>query len=129
MTGFGKTCIVHTSDFSTLAIHKISYEWQINVKLAGIVDPLFFYYSWKFQIFMPFSVVVMDLQMWKIGCVNYARFPKSGHIYTYVILHQPILLLCHTYSDADKMLYFFFNGPWISKVCSYNMHRIVGSYV
>ena len=26
VTGFGKTCIVHTSNFSTLATHKISYE-------------------------------------------------------------------------------------------------------
>ena len=29
---------------------------------------------------MPFIVAVTDLQMSKIGCVNYARFLKSSHI-------------------------------------------------
>ena len=83
VTGFGKTWLVHTSNFSTLVTHKISYEWQINIKLSGIVELLFPYHSWKYQICMPFSVVVMDIRMWKIRCVtiNYARFPKSGHIY------------------------------------------------
>ena len=35
----------------------------------------------KVSIFTPLLVVFMDLRMSKIGCVNYARFPKSGHIY------------------------------------------------
>ena len=30
-------------------------------------------------------MVVMDLQMSKIECVNYACFPKSGHIFVYSI--------------------------------------------
>ena len=51
------------------------------MKLAEIVELLFLYHSWKFQIYIPYPVVVMDLQMSKIGCVNYARFPKSGHNY------------------------------------------------
>ena len=33
VTKFGKTCIVHTSNFSTLVTDKIYYEWQIDVKL------------------------------------------------------------------------------------------------
>ena len=86
MTGFGKTCIVHTSNFSTLETHKIYLERQIHVKLSGIVEPLLLYHPWKFHICIPFPVGFVDLQMSKIGCVNYARFPKSGHIYiaTYI---------------------------------------------
>ena len=78
--GFGKTCIVHTSNFSTLVTHKISLEWQIDVKHLEILEPLFRYHLWKFQIFTPLLVVFMDLQISKIRCVNYARFPKSGRI-------------------------------------------------
>ena len=44
VTGYGKTYIVHTFNFSTLVTHKISYELKINMKFAGIVEPLFFYY-------------------------------------------------------------------------------------
>ena len=33
-----------------------------------------------FRICIPFPVVFMNLQMSNIGSVNYARFPKSGHI-------------------------------------------------
>ena len=36
MTGFAKTCIVHTSTVSTLKIHKICYAYQIDVKLTRI---------------------------------------------------------------------------------------------
>ena len=82
VTGFGKTCIVHTSNFSTLETHKIYLEWQIHVKLLGIVEPLFLHHSWKFLICIPFAVGFVDLQMSKIWCVNYARFPKSSHIYS-----------------------------------------------
>ena len=74
---------VHSShiQFSTLETHKIYLEWQVDVKLSGIVEPLFLYHSWKFQICIPFSVVFVNLQMSKIGCVNYAHFPKSGYNY------------------------------------------------
>ena len=37
VTGFAKTCIVHTSNFSTLKSHKIFYKCQINLKLSGFV--------------------------------------------------------------------------------------------
>ena len=70
---------VHTSTFSTLVTHNIYLEWQIDVKLSGIVETLLFYHFWKFQICISFLVVFMDLQMSKIECVNYAHFPKSGH--------------------------------------------------
>ena len=36
----------------------------------------------------------MDLQMNKIGCVNYACFAKSGHIYNQQGIHQ---IKLHTY--------------------------------
>ena len=87
MTGFGKTCIVHTSNFSILVLYKIYLEWHIDVKLSGIVNPLFLYHSWKFQICIPFSGSFTDLQMTKIGCVNYAHFPKSGH--NLILLNTP----------------------------------------
>ena len=45
VTGFGKTCIVHTSNFSTLETHKIYLERQTDVKLSGIVELLFLYHS------------------------------------------------------------------------------------
>ena len=43
VTGFGKTCIVHTSNFSTVVTHKISLERQIDVKLPGIIETLLLY--------------------------------------------------------------------------------------
>ena len=52
----------------------------MNVKLAEIVELPFLYQSSEFQICIPLPVVVMDLQMSKIGCTNYAHFPKFGHI-------------------------------------------------
>ena len=42
LTRFTKTCIVNTSKFSTLVTHKISLEWQVNVKLEWIIELLFF---------------------------------------------------------------------------------------
>ena len=35
VTGFGKICIVHISNFSTLVTHKIYLESQIHVNLQG----------------------------------------------------------------------------------------------
>ena len=89
MTGFVKTCIVYTSTFSTLGSHKFYQELQIDVKSSRIVELLCLYHSWKFQPCPPFSVVLMHLQMSKIGCVNYAPFPKSGHIY-WLCKHLPL---------------------------------------
>ena len=80
VTGFAKMCIVHTSTFSTLKIHKICYAYQTGMKLARIVAVLSLYLSRKFQIVMFILSCFMNLWMCKIGCVNYARFPKSGHI-------------------------------------------------
>ena len=34
VTGFGKTCIVHTSDFEHLEIHKIHREWCTELKVS-----------------------------------------------------------------------------------------------
>ena len=36
VTGFGKTCIVHTSDFAHLKIHKNNMEWYTDLKLSGM---------------------------------------------------------------------------------------------
>ena len=79
VTGFGKTCIVHTSNFLTLETHKVYFERQIHVKLSEIVELLFLYHHCKFLICTPYLVVFMDLQMSKTGCVNYAHFPKFSH--------------------------------------------------
>ena len=38
VTGFGKTCIVHTSDFAHLEIHKNHREWYLDVKLSGTIN-------------------------------------------------------------------------------------------
>ena len=37
VTGFGKTCIVHTSDFANFEIHKNHREWCLDVKLSGMI--------------------------------------------------------------------------------------------
>ena len=37
VTEFGKTCIVHTSDFAHLEFHKNYREWYTEVKLSGII--------------------------------------------------------------------------------------------
>ena len=52
----------------------------MDVKFSGIVELLFLYHPCKFQPCTPLSLIFMHLQMLKIGCVNYAHFPKSGHI-------------------------------------------------
>ena len=36
VTGFGKTCMVNTSDFAHLEIHKNHREWYLDVKLSGM---------------------------------------------------------------------------------------------
>ena len=92
VTGLGKMWIVHTSNFSTLVSYKM--EWQIDVKLSGIIESLFFYHSWKFQICIPFPVVFIDLQMNEIRCVNYTHFPSLVTYYWYTHRFQlPIILL------------------------------------
>ena len=95
MTGLGKMCIyiVHTSNFLTLMTHKIYLKWWIDVNLSGIVVLLFLYYPWKFHICIPFPVLFMILQMSKIGCVNYARFPKFGRI---IIPNELVINWDHT---------------------------------
>ena len=40
---------------------------------------------------MPSTVVFMDRQMHIIGCVNYARFPKSGHKFAWPIVVDKLL--------------------------------------
>ena len=37
VTGFGKTCIVYTSDFAYLKIHKNHREWYTDMKLSGMI--------------------------------------------------------------------------------------------
>ena len=37
VTGFGKTYIVHTSDFGHLQIHSNHGEWLTDLKLSGVV--------------------------------------------------------------------------------------------
>ena len=37
VTGFGKTCIVHTSDFVYLEIHKNYKVWNTDLKLSGVI--------------------------------------------------------------------------------------------
>ena len=83
VTGFVKTCIVHISNFSTLVPRKIYQEWQMDIKLSRIVEVLFLYNPWKFQTCISLPVDFTDLRMSKIGCVNYACFPKSGHNYIF----------------------------------------------
>ena len=60
----------------------------MDVKFSGVVELLFLYNPCKFQPGTPLSLIFMHLQMLKIGCVNYASFPKSGHIYRYIPDHK-----------------------------------------
>ena len=61
VTGFAKMCIVHTSDFSTLKIHKICLDNWIYFKFVRKLDLLFFYYSYKFQVCILLLLDVMIL--------------------------------------------------------------------
>ena len=36
--GFGKTCIVHTSDFEYLEVYKNHIEWYTELKLLGMIE-------------------------------------------------------------------------------------------
>ena len=56
------------------------FEILQNCRTTIPVSPL------NFQLCAPFSVVFIHLQMLKIGCVNYARFLKPGHIYTWLAM-------------------------------------------
>ena len=38
VTGFGKTCIVHTSDFGHLEMHKNQREWWTGLKFLGMIQ-------------------------------------------------------------------------------------------
>ena len=74
------------------------------MKLSEIVEPLFLYHPWKFQVCTPFPVVFIDLQMSKIKCVNYAHFPKSIYIcqLTYIRSVQKYL---HAYIIKHVLMY------------------------
>ena len=61
---------------------------EIDVKLSESVELLFLYCLWKFQICILFPVVFINLQMSKMGSVNYARFPKFGHVYFLLSTHN-----------------------------------------
>ena len=76
-------CIVHISDFSTLKIHKICLVNWICFKFVRKLELSFFYYSYKFLVCILLLIDAMILLMRKIGCVNYAHFCKSGHIYVH----------------------------------------------
>ena len=38
VTGFGKMCIVHTSDFEYFEIHKSHSEYYTELKLSGMIE-------------------------------------------------------------------------------------------
>ena len=38
VTGFGKTCIVHTSNFQHSRIHKTYLEQYADLKFSGIIE-------------------------------------------------------------------------------------------
>ena len=71
---------------------------------------------------MPTPVVFMDLQMHKIGCVSFACFPKSGHIWLQVYLsiatlgtraHKHYNLATYSYVlyiAIDAQSIYFING-------------------
>ena len=44
-TGFGKMCIVHTSDFEHLEIHKIHREWCTELKVSEKIKEWWLYNS------------------------------------------------------------------------------------
>ena len=115
--------------------------WLYSFVYSNNFDHFFFGVDWELQLTLP--VPSCQSRLCYKHNINNNR-PGSSidteiHTYCYlikyniiesgyVILHQPKLLLCHTYSDADKMLYFFLNRPLIS-ISMYNLRRIVGSYV
>ena len=47
------------------------------MKLSGMIKEYWFHNPEKFHIDVSFQIDFMSHQIWKIGCVNYVRFPKS----------------------------------------------------
>ena len=52
-----------------------------SLHIPCIVELLFIYHFCKFQVCLPFPVDFIDLQMRKIGYVNYTHFVKSSRKY------------------------------------------------
>ena len=38
VTGFGKTCIVHTFDFAHLEVHESHKQWCKDLNLSGMIN-------------------------------------------------------------------------------------------
>ena len=92
MTRFGKTCIVHTSNFPQSRIYKIWKEQYTELKFAGMIEEWKLYNPCKFQVYLSYLTDFMNLQILKIGCVNYTHFCKSGHIL--LIMSLSLLSVC-----------------------------------
>ena len=73
-------CIVHTSDFSTLKIHKICLDNWIYFKFVKKLELLFFYYFYKFQVCILLLLDVMILWI-RNQMRELCTFCKSGHIF------------------------------------------------
>ena len=50
-----------------------------DLKSAGVIEECYLYKPCKCQVHLASLTDFMYLESWKIGCVNYAHFPKSGH--------------------------------------------------
>ena len=55
VNGFGKTCIVHTSNFAYLEIHKNHREWYTALKLSRILKGIVVLQFLEFHIHMLFQ--------------------------------------------------------------------------
>ena len=61
--------------------------------MLTIMNLLWMNYEWIMNELWIMNESFMNLQMSKIGCVNYACFPKSGHIWYYVMLTMLLQLI------------------------------------
>ena len=73
-----------------------------------------------------FPMAFMNLQMLKIGYVNYARFPKSGHIYlqySVIYMHAYRHNLWHINCvEMGSFMYYANMCVHLYKYMSYNNH-------
>ena len=86
VTGFGKMYIVYTSNFSTLVSHKDLSAMTDRCETLRDYKTTIPLSSLRVSNVFTIQSDFLDLQMCKIRCINYACFPKSGHIFLIICM-------------------------------------------
>ena len=104
-TGFGKTCIVHTFDFSHLEIHKNPRKWYTNLRLSGMMKEYWFYNPWSFTPICYSNYTLWVSKVEKLDVWTMQVFPNPV---TY-IAHESYMRCVHLkrrlrYAESTRVL-------------------------